>query len=126
MHVLRGHWRDPSPRVTAWLHRPPLPDSESGYAAEVHHRGLSRWRSGKCASRERPFLYFPLRNHFEQNRHVRQRLARYGAGRFMDYDASPPDVIAGAIAEEIDRPVDYRPVESDGAARAAALIAPLI
>ncbi len=31
-----------------------------------------------------------------------------------------------AIAEEIDRPVDYRPVESDGAARAAALIAPLI
>ena len=96
------------------------------YAAEVHHRGLSRWRSGKCASRERPFLYFPLRNHFEQNRHVRQRLARYGAGRYMDYDASPPDVIAGAIAEEIDRPVDYRPVESDGAARAAALIAPLI
>ena len=74
----------------------------------------------------RPFLYVPLRNHFEQNRHVRQRLARYAAGRFMDYDASPPEVIASAIAEEIDRPVDYRPVESDGAARAAALIAPLI
>ena len=74
----------------------------------------------------RPFLYFPLRNHFEQNRHVRQRLARYGAGRYMDYDESPPEVIAAAIAEDIDAPVDYRPVESDGAARAAALIAPLI
>jgi predicted glycosyltransferase len=74
----------------------------------------------------RPFLYFPLRNHFEQNRHVRHRLERYGAGRFMDYDASPPEVIAEAIAEEIDRPVTYRSVESDGAARAAALIAPLI
>ena len=74
----------------------------------------------------RPFLYFPLRNHFEQNRHVRQRLDRYGAGRFMEYDASPPEVIAAAIAEEIDRPVTYRPVEADGAARAAALIAPLI
>ena len=80
----------------------------------------------ELAAARRPFLYFPLRNHFEQNRHVRQRLARYGAGRFMDYDASPPEVIASAIAEEIDRPVDYRPVESDGAARAAALIAPLI
>ena len=74
----------------------------------------------------RPFLYFPLRNHFEQNRHVRHRLNRYGAGRYMDYATSPPEVIAEAIAQEIDRPVDWRPVERDGAARAAALIAPLI
>ncbi len=74
----------------------------------------------------RPFLYFPLRDHFEQNRHVRHRLERYGAGRCMAFDASPPDVIATAIAEEIDRPIAYRPVASDGAARAAALIAPLI
>ena len=74
----------------------------------------------------RPFLYFPLRNHFEQNRHVRHRLERYGAGRRMDYDASPPDVIAAAIAEELGRPVDWKPVESNGAARAAALIAPLV
>jgi predicted glycosyltransferase len=80
----------------------------------------------ELAAARRPFLYFPLRNHFEQNRHVRHRLDRYGAGRFMDYDASPPEVIAEAIAAEITRPVDYRPVESDGAARAAALIAPLI
>jgi pimeloyl-ACP methyl ester carboxylesterase len=80
----------------------------------------------ELAAARRPFLYFPLRNHFEQSRHVRHRLERYGAGRYMDYDTSPPEVIAAAIAEEIDRPVDYRPVESDGAARAAALIAPLI
>ena len=74
----------------------------------------------------RPFLYFPLRNHFEQNRHVRHRLERYGAGRYMAYDESPPEVIAAAIAEEIDRPIDYRPVESDGAARAAAIIAEVL
>ena len=80
----------------------------------------------ELAAARRPFLYFPLRDHFEQNRHVRHRLERYGAGRYMDYDASPPEVIAEAIAAEIDRPVDYRPVETDGAARAAALIAPLI
>jgi predicted glycosyltransferase len=80
----------------------------------------------ELAAARRPFLYFPLRNHFEQNRHVRQRLDRYRAGRYMDYDASPPEVIAVAIAEEIDRPVDYRPVEADGAARAAAMIASLI
>jgi predicted glycosyltransferase len=74
----------------------------------------------------RPFLYFPLANHFEQNRHVRHRLDRYGAGRYMDYATSPPEAIAEAIVAEIDRVVDYRPVETDGAARAAALIAPLI
>ena len=35
-------------------------------------------------------------------------------------------MIAEAIAEEIDRPVTSRPVERDGAARAAALIAELL
>jgi predicted glycosyltransferase len=80
----------------------------------------------ELAAARRPFLYFPLRDHFEQNRHVRHRLERYGAGRYMEYAASPPEVIAAAIAEEIDRPIDYRPVETDGAARAAALIAPLL
>jgi pimeloyl-ACP methyl ester carboxylesterase/predicted glycosyltransferase len=74
----------------------------------------------------RPFLYFPLRHHFEQNFHVRHRLARYGAGRAMDFDEATPEVIAEAIAAEIGRETDYRPVESDGAARAAARIAELL
>jgi hypothetical protein len=74
----------------------------------------------------RPFLYFPLRHHFEQNLHVRHRLDRYGAGRCMDFETATPDVIAPAIAEEIGRNVDYRPVETDGAARAAGLIADLL
>ncbi|MGH3135733.1 MAG: alpha/beta fold hydrolase [Gaiellaceae bacterium] len=74
----------------------------------------------------RPFLYFPLRHHFEQNFHVRHRLDRYRAGRRMDFETATPDVIAAAIAEEIGRDVDYRPVETDGAARAARLIADLL
>ncbi len=74
----------------------------------------------------RPFLYFPLRHHFEQNFHVRHRLERYGAGRCMEFEHDGPEEIATAIAEEIGREVDYRPVETDGAARAAKLIAELI
>ena len=57
---------------------------------------------------------------------MRHRLDRYGAGRCLRFDESPPEVIAAAIAEEIDRPVRTLPVETDGAARAAALIAPLL
>ena len=82
--------------------------------------------SMELTANRRPFLYFPLRHHFEQNFHVRHRLDRYGAGRRMDFDRETPETIAAAIAQEIGREVDYRPVESDGAARAAALIAPLL
>ncbi len=82
--------------------------------------------SMELTANRRPFLYFPLRHHFEQNMHVRHRLDRYGAGRRMDFETAEPDVIAAAIAEEIGRPVDYRPVETDGAAQAAALIAELL
>jgi pimeloyl-ACP methyl ester carboxylesterase/predicted glycosyltransferase len=74
----------------------------------------------------RPFLYFPLRHHFEQSFHVRHRLERYRAGRCMDFEHDGPAEIAAAIAEEIGREVDYRPVETDGAARAAKLIGELL
>jgi pimeloyl-ACP methyl ester carboxylesterase/predicted glycosyltransferase len=80
----------------------------------------------ELTANRRPFLYFPLRHHFEQNFHVRHRLERYGAGRCMDFESDGPAEIAAAIAEEIGREVDYRLVETDGAARAAKLIAELI
>jgi pimeloyl-ACP methyl ester carboxylesterase/predicted glycosyltransferase len=82
--------------------------------------------SMELTAQKRPFLYFPLRHHFEQNFHVRTRLERYGAGRRMDFDESPPESIAAAIAEEIGRDVDYRDVEADGAARAARSLVELL
>ena len=57
---------------------------------------------------------------------MRHRLHQYGAGRCMAFDESTPETIAEAIAAEIGRAVDYRPVESDGAARAAAQIAEVL
>jgi pimeloyl-ACP methyl ester carboxylesterase/predicted glycosyltransferase len=80
----------------------------------------------ELTANRRPFLYFPLRHHFEQNFHVRHRLERYGAGRCMDFDESTPEAIANAIAAEIGGDVSYRPVETDGAAIAAAHIAELL
>ena len=80
----------------------------------------------ELTANQRPFLYFPLRHHFEQNIHVRHRLERYGAGRRMDFDTATPDVIADAIATELGRTVSYRAVETDGARRAADAIAALL
>jgi pimeloyl-ACP methyl ester carboxylesterase/predicted glycosyltransferase len=80
----------------------------------------------ELTANNRPFIAFPLGHHFEQNIHVRHRLARYGAGRYMDYASSGPEQIARAIAEEIGREVSYRPVAPGGAERAAATIAELL
>src|SRR5438874_12191344 len=74
----------------------------------------------------RPFIYFPLRHHFEQNFHVRHRLNRYRAGRAMDFGRATPETIAGAIVEELQRKPDYRPVESGRAQPAAQRIAELL
>jgi len=80
----------------------------------------------ELTANRRPFLYFPLKHHFEQNLHVRHRLERYRAGRCMDFETTGPAQIAAAIASEINRKVNYLPVATDGAARAAALIADLL
>jgi predicted glycosyltransferase len=79
----------------------------------------------ELTANRRPFLYVPLRHHFEQNFHVRHRLDRYGAGRCLEYDEIEPEALAVAMASEIGRAVSYQPVETDGARRAAERIAEL-
>ncbi len=73
-----------------------------------------------------PFIYFPLKNHFEQNFHVAHRLDRYGAGRRMEFATSTPDMIADAMVDLLRAPPRFMPVEADGAARAARMIADLL
>jgi pimeloyl-ACP methyl ester carboxylesterase/predicted glycosyltransferase len=75
---------------------------------------------------QRPFLYFPLRNHFEQQVHVRHRLDRHRAGRAMDYRSASPEDVASAMADELARTVDYERVDGKGAYRAATLLADLL
>jgi pimeloyl-ACP methyl ester carboxylesterase/predicted glycosyltransferase len=74
-----------------------------------------------------PFVYVPLQHHFEQSLHVAHRLDRYDAGRRLSYaEACDPDVLATAIVKEMTGTPAYRPVETDGAARAAAMLAELL
>jgi pimeloyl-ACP methyl ester carboxylesterase/predicted glycosyltransferase len=74
----------------------------------------------------RPFMYVPLGNHFEQQRHVRHRLDRYRAGRCLDHAGIDPETLAQALAEQLRTPVDYLPVPTDSAGRAAALLGELL
>jgi predicted glycosyltransferase len=76
----------------------------------------------------RPFLYFPLRNHFEQTFHVPHRLANYGVlpTARLDYATAMPDLLAERIISTLSNVREYRPVETGGAERAARLIAELV
>ena len=104
-----------------------LPDLDLHHAAcdiAVVQGGLST--TMELTASGRPFLYFPLGHHFEQQVHVRHRLERHGAGRCMDYRDADPSRIADALVEELGRPLSYVPVPTDGASRAAQLVAELI
>jgi pimeloyl-ACP methyl ester carboxylesterase/predicted glycosyltransferase len=74
----------------------------------------------------RPFLSFPLERHFEQCLHVRRRLANYGADRAVRYAGLTPEALAARALEAMHAPLAYRPVETDGATRAARRIAEVL
>jgi UDP:flavonoid glycosyltransferase YjiC (YdhE family) len=80
----------------------------------------------ELVANNRPFLYFPLGHHFEQQIHVPQRLARYGAGRRMDYATASPEIIGAAIAQEMGRLVAYRSMDPEAAGYVAARIGELL
>jgi len=106
--------------------QPFVPDLDLHLAAcdvALSQGGLST--TMELTAARRPFLYFPLRDHCEQNFHVKHRLDRYRAGRCMDFDEATPSSIADAIVSLMSKPVEYVEVETGTAARAAELIAGL-
>jgi predicted glycosyltransferase len=102
-----------------------------GYVPDLHRHvaacGLAIVQGGGTTTLEltalrRPFLYFPLEQHFEQRFLVPQRLERLGAGVRMLSSQTTSEALAQAIAANIGKDVSYPPIASDGARRAAALI----
>jgi predicted glycosyltransferase len=76
----------------------------------------------------RPFLYFPLTGHVEQNRHVAYRLERYGVPAWarLPYAEASPAAIATRLARRLREPVAYGTLEPAAARRAAERIATLV
>jgi hypothetical protein len=71
---------------------------------------------------KKPFIYFPLEQHFEQNVHVCASNRRRGAGLQMSFSQTEPEMLAKAVIENIGRRMDYRPIPLHGARKAAAII----
>jgi UDP:flavonoid glycosyltransferase YjiC (YdhE family) len=74
----------------------------------------------------RPFIYFPLEGHFEQQAYVAERVARHGAGVRMEFSETTPALLAQRIVGELGKEVAYTPLRTDGARRAAHLIRRLL
>lgn len=70
----------------------------------------------------RPFFYFPLEGHCEQQLYVAGRLARHQAGVKMQYSETTPELLAEKMISNIGKEVTYAPIPTNGAQKAAQLI----
>jgi predicted glycosyltransferase len=68
---------------------------------------------------QRRFLSFPLERHFEQCIHVTHRLRNYCADCAVRFRELTTEALAERALAAMHSPVAYKPVETDGAARAA-------
>ena len=80
----------------------------------------------ELAALRTPFLYFPLRNHFEQRFFVTLRLDRLGAGVRMEYDETSPEALGARLVEHLGKPTTWGEVPRDGTDRAARMLADLL
>lgn len=71
----------------------------------------------------RPFIYFPIEGHFEQEVTVSGRLRRHGAGIRLRASRTTPADLADAIVANIGTPVSYASIRVNGARTAAEYIA---
>lgn len=70
----------------------------------------------------RPFLYFPLEGHCEQQVMVAGRLARHRAGIKAMFSKTTPDALAALIGENIGKEASWPPIPTDGARNAALIL----
>lgn len=71
---------------------------------------------------KKPFLYFPLKNHFEQEADVSRRCKRHGAGVKMDFSKTTSELLAKTVLSNLSKKVQYATVPTDGAQKAAKII----
>lgn len=74
----------------------------------------------------KPFLYFPLASHCEQQVHVAGRLARHQAGIKMVFSQTTPEILARKVIVNLGKIADYPLIPVQGAQKAAQFISELL
>lgn len=70
---------------------------------------------------KKPFIYFPLVGHTEQE-NISRRLQRYKAGIRMSYIDADPKMLAEALIKNINTDTNYKDIPLDGAKNAVKLL----
>lgn len=70
----------------------------------------------------KPFLYFPLENHFEQEVAVAGRCERHGAGVRMKFSETTAELLASKVVDNFGKKVSYAIIPVDGDKKSADLI----
>jgi UDP-N-acetylglucosamine:LPS N-acetylglucosamine transferase len=71
---------------------------------------------------QKPFLYFPLKHHFEQEANVARICERHRAGVKMDYAKTTPELLSKVVLSNISKQVQYAAIPTNGAEKAAQII----
>lgn len=74
----------------------------------------------------KPFIYFPVEGHFEQQLHVAPRLERLNAGIKMQYKNTTPESLAETVISNIGKAMHYKEIPLNGARNAADVITDLL
>lgn len=75
----------------------------------------------ELTSLRRPFVYFPIEGHSEQE-YVAKRLDRHKAGIRMKFSETTPEDLANQILNHMGKPVNYNTLNTNGAKDAAHII----
>lgn len=70
----------------------------------------------------RPFIYFPIEGHAEQQLHVAPRLERFKAGIKMQFSKTTPEMLAEKVISNIGKDVNYPSIPIDGAQNTVRII----
>ena len=71
---------------------------------------------------KKPFLYFPLENHFEQEIAVADRCDRHNAGVRLKFSKTTPEILAREVVSTIGKKGLYEKIPIDGDEKSADLI----
>jgi UDP-N-acetylglucosamine:LPS N-acetylglucosamine transferase len=80
----------------------------------------------ELAALKRPFIYFPLEKHSEQQIVTARRNERLHAGIKMRFPKTTPEALAQAVVSNIGKQVQYLDMPIDGCKKAAEVIAKFI
>ena len=75
---------------------------------------------------KKPFIYFPVEGHFEQQLHVAPRLERFNAGLKMQFSKTTPAILAEKIISNIHKQVNYPSIPFDGAKNTVKILREII